>query len=98
MAACPHPIRGDAMPSPLARRLLGFTLALVAGVAPAAAQESPKKSDEKKDGPVQLTAQEDHKRMMELLKIKELRRGANGNNAKAENAANYDESKANPYP
>ena len=48
--------------------------------------------------PVQLTAQEDHKRMMELLNINELRRGANGNNPKAENAANYDESKANPYP
>jgi hypothetical protein len=43
-----------------------------------------------------MTAQEDHKRMMELLKIKELRRGANGSNPKAENAANYDESKANP--
>src|SRR5262249_32405526 len=48
--------------------------------------------------PVQLTAQQDHKRMMELLNIKELRPGANGNNPKAENAANYDESKANPYP
>lgn len=31
---------------------------------------------------------------MELLNIKELRRGANGNNPKADNAANYDESKA----
>jgi hypothetical protein len=48
--------------------------------------------------PVQLTAQEDHKRMMDLLKIKELRKGANGSNPKAPNAANYDESKANPYP
>jgi hypothetical protein len=48
--------------------------------------------------PVQLSAPEDHKRTMELLNIKELRRGANGNNPKAENAANYDETKANPYP
>src|SRR4051794_36179199 len=48
--------------------------------------------------PVKLTAREDHKRMMDLLKIKELRRGADGNNAKAANAANYDEAKANPYP
>ena len=48
--------------------------------------------------PVQLTAQQDHKRTMELLGIKELRRGANGNNPKAENAANTDEAKANPYP
>lgn len=48
--------------------------------------------------PVKLTAQEDHKRTMELLGIKELRRGANGTNPKADNAANIDESKANPYP
>jgi hypothetical protein len=48
--------------------------------------------------PVQLTAQEDHKRMMDLLKIKELRRGANGRDSKAPNAANYDEARANPYP
>jgi hypothetical protein len=47
--------------------------------------------------PVQLTAQQDHKRMMELLKIKELRRGADGN-PKSANAANLDESKATPYP
>jgi hypothetical protein len=47
--------------------------------------------------PVKMTAQEDHKRMMELLKIKELRRGADGN-PKSERAANLDESKANPYP
>ena len=44
-----------------------------------------------------MTAQEDHKRMMELLNIKELRRGADGN-PKSERAANLDESKANPYP
>jgi hypothetical protein len=44
-----------------------------------------------------MTAQEDHKRMMELLNIKELRKGANGN-PKAEGAANVDESKATPYP
>jgi hypothetical protein len=58
---------------------------------PIRAQDPPKAS-------VQLTAQQDHKRTLELLGIKELRRGANGNNPKAENAANYDESKANPYP
>src|SRR5262249_19611636 len=48
--------------------------------------------------PVQLTTQEDHKRMMELLKIDSLRKGADGRNPSAPNAANYDESKANPYP
>lgn len=47
--------------------------------------------------PGPLTAQQDHKRMMELLNIKELRRGADGN-PKSANAANLDESKATPYP
>lgn len=48
--------------------------------------------------PVQLTAEEDRKRLMGLLHIAELRQGADGRNAQAPNAANYDESKANPYP
>ncbi len=48
--------------------------------------------------PVQLTAQEDRQRLMDLLHITSLRRGADGRNAQAPNAANYDESKANPYP
>ncbi len=47
--------------------------------------------------PVQLTARDDHKRMMELLQMKSIRRGADGN-PKSANAANLDESKANPYP
>ncbi|MEP7354879.1 MAG: acetylxylan esterase [Acidobacteriota bacterium] len=47
---------------------------------------------------VQMTAKDDLQRQMDLLHIKELRRGANGNDAKAPNAANYDEAKANPYP
>ena len=72
----------------------GFALAILAFALPARADE-PKKAEP--DKPVQLTAQQDHKRMMELLGIKELRRGPNGN-PKAPNAANYDESKANPYP
>ena len=48
--------------------------------------------------PLQLTAQQDHKLMMEALKIDSLRRGADGGNRNGPNAANYDESKANPYP
>ena len=48
--------------------------------------------------PRRLTAQQDHKLMMEALKIQSLRRGADGMNPNAVNAANYDESKANPYP
>jgi hypothetical protein len=54
-------------------------------------------ADDSLQPPVQMTAQEDHKRMMELLNIKSIRRGADGN-PKSERAANLDESKANPYP
>src|SRR6266704_984738 len=47
----------------------------------------------------QLAATEqDHQRMMKLLKITSLRPGADGRNPEAPNAANYDEAKANPYP
>ena len=48
--------------------------------------------------PQELTAEQDHKLMMELLNIDSLRPGANGMNRQAPNAANYDEAKANPYP
>ncbi len=73
-----------------------FALAALATAIPVRADDPPKKTDP--DKPVQLTAQEDHKRMLELLNIKELRPGANPNNPKAANAVNYDEAKANPYP
>ena len=36
--------------------------------------------------------------MMKALNITSLRPGADGRNPNAPNAANYDESKANPYP
>ncbi len=48
--------------------------------------------------PVVMTAYQDHQRLMKLLHITKLRQGANGSNPKSPNAANYDESKANPYP
>jgi Cell division control protein, negative regulator of transcription len=47
--------------------------------------------------PVEMTAQEDHRRLMELLKISALRPGANPNDPSAPNAVNTDESKANPH-
>src|SRR5689334_13039171 len=43
------------------------------------------------------TAQEDHRDMMEQLGIKALRPGPSGNESDP-NHANYDESKANPFP
>ena len=47
--------------------------------------------------PVNLTADQDHQNMMDQLGIKALRPGPSGNE-NAPNHANYDESKANPYP
>jgi hypothetical protein len=47
--------------------------------------------------PVELTAEQDHKRMMQLLNISSLRPGANPNAPNSPNAPNYDEAKANPY-
>ena len=47
--------------------------------------------------PAPLTAEQDHQRIMDLLHIKSLRRGADGD-PKSPNAANYDEAKADPNP
>ena len=48
--------------------------------------------------PAELTAAEDHRRMMDLLGIDRLRPGRNGMDPNAANAANYDEAKATPFP
>ncbi len=47
--------------------------------------------------PVQLTAQQDHQRLLGLLGIDSLRRGPDGN-PKSPRAANFDEARATPYP
>ena len=47
---------------------------------------------------IRKLTEEDHKGMLSMLGITSLRPGANGSNPNAPNAANYDESKANPYP
>lgn len=47
--------------------------------------------------PVTFTAEQDHHNMMDQLGIKALRPGPSGDES-APNHANYDESKANPYP
>jgi hypothetical protein len=47
--------------------------------------------------PAAFTADQDHQNMMDQLGIKALRPGPSGNE-KAPNHANYDETKANPYP
>ena len=48
--------------------------------------------------PVELTAEQDQKLMLQQLHISSLRAGANPNAPNSVNAPNYDETKANPYP
>jgi len=48
--------------------------------------------------PLELTAEQDHEMMLDRLGITSIRQGANGRDPNAPNAANYDESKGNPYP
>jgi hypothetical protein len=43
-------------------------------------------------------SERDHQHMMDLLHITSIRRGRDGNNPQSTNYANYDESKANPFP
>jgi hypothetical protein len=47
--------------------------------------------------PVQLTAEQDHQRLMDILHLDKLRVGADAHNPASPNAVNYDETKANPY-
>src|SRR5262245_3787424 len=76
--------------SALALFALAFTSAVDA--------DEPKKPDPAGlPRPIQMTTQQDHQQMLEQLKIKSLRPGANPNNRNAPNAVNYDESKANPF-
>jgi hypothetical protein len=58
----------------------------------------PNQSSQQTGTPVELTAEQDHKLMMNQLNISSLRPGANPNSPNSANAPNYDESKANPYP
>src|SRR5581483_10525738 len=78
---------------PIARKslFLSFCLSGVLGIFSAAfAQTS-------SPAPVAFTSDQDHQNMMDQLGIKALRPGPSGNE-KAPNHANYDESKANPFP
>jgi len=48
--------------------------------------------------PAAVTTQEDHQAMLQLLGITAIRRGRDGMNPRSPYYANYDESKANPFP
>ncbi len=81
------------------RWLSGLVLVMLVGTAWVRGAEPAKPPEgATAPGPVKMTAPEDHKRMMDLLHIPSLRRGADGSNRQSPYAANYDEAKANPYP
>jgi hypothetical protein len=48
--------------------------------------------------PTQIASQEDRQKMLDQLHIASLRPGVDARNPDSKNKANYDESKANPYP
>jgi hypothetical protein len=100
MATCAFPStcldpRSSPMPSSIRAAAIMFMLG--ASTIGRAQPPEAKPADPSLPPPVELTAQQDHRRIMDLLHITSLRRGADGNPA-SPNAANYDESRANPYP
>jgi len=77
--------------------LLGFgLLALCVHAGGRGGEQGAPASADNPPAPVQLTAEQDHQRLMDLLHITAIRRGADGD-PNSPNAANYDESKANVY-
>lgn len=65
-----------------------LSLGLILLTSPSSAADAP---------PVEMTAEQDHKLMMDQLGIGAIRPGANGRDPAVPNYANYDESKAGPY-
>ena len=78
----------SAKPTPAVICLAFLSLAFTGHTLAAQSAEAP---------PVTFTSEQDHQNMMDQLGIKALRPGPSGNE-NAPNHANYDESKANPYP
>lgn len=76
--------------------ILCASLVLLAAVGVSAQQTQRAANDRWAE--IRRLSAEDHKQMMDLLGIKSLRPGRNGMNPQADNYANYDEAKANPYP
>jgi hypothetical protein len=91
LSSVPTLTSGETVPLPCQIRVASFLVPVViAWISTARADEPPQ--------PVKMTAQEDHRKMMEALGIKELRRGADGRNPQAPNYQNTNEAKANPWP
>jgi hypothetical protein len=84
-----------------ARRALLILLTVIPGVVSAQRPDPNTMTKEERDvyfEQLREASVADHKRMMKLLTIDSIRRGANGSDPNAPNAANYDEAKANPFP
>jgi hypothetical protein len=79
------------------KNILFFFFAVIISLCCLIAQENIISNDGKYTPPVQLTAQQDLERLIELLHITSLRPGSSAD-PNAPNATNTDESKANPYP
>jgi hypothetical protein len=84
--------------NPLSLRLLGGAVVLAFLLQPAKnGAGAPHQATSAAAAPIHLTAEQDHQRIMDLLHITSLRRGADGD-PNSPNAANYDEEKAKPDP
>jgi hypothetical protein len=87
------------MPMQSKRWLFGLLLAGLAGVPAGNFLFDAARADAGgQTPPVKLTKEEDHQRVMDLLHMTEIRRGRDGTNKQSPYFANYDESKANPFP
>src|SRR6187399_2287139 len=71
---------------------------LLAGAVPVSGQAPPPGPTPAAAAALQDATQADHKRMLALLGIADIRRGVEGRNQQSPNFANYDESKVAPYP
>jgi len=77
--------------------LAGLVVAFgVGALVGASARGAQPQSEVTFEPPARLTAEQDHQRLLDLLHIRELRRGPDGDPA-SPRAANFDESKVEPY-
>jgi hypothetical protein len=79
------------------KNIFSFFLLLTVFTRPLISQANSNQVSDTLKPPVQLSPEQDHQRLMGLLQIDSVRPGPSGN-PQAPNAANADESKANPYP
>jgi (4-O-methyl)-D-glucuronate---lignin esterase len=75
-----------------------FCVSLILLMGPSVLAQPSQRSTNDRWAQIRRLTGEDHKRTMKQLGITSLRPGRNGINPQAENYANYDEVKANPYP